>query len=57
MNNKKEELPKYIEDDDWKNEGLKAFILFIMLLIELPFIPFVYLWAWIDDIRNKFKKS
>ena len=57
MNNKKEELPKYIEDDDWKNEGLKAFILFVMLLVELPFIPFVYLWAWIDDIRNKFKKS
>ena len=52
MNNKKEELPKYI-DDDWKNEGLKTFILFIMLLIELRFIPFVYLWAWID----KFKKS
>ena len=29
MNNKKEELPKYI-DDDWKNEGLKTFILFII---------------------------
>lgn len=56
MNNKNEELPKYI-DDDWKNKGLKAFILFIMLLVELPFIPFVLLWSWIDDIRNKFKKS
>ena len=56
MDNENEKLPKYV-DDDWKNKGLKAFILFIMLLIELPFIPFVYLWAWIDDIRNKFKKS
>ena len=56
MNNKNEELPKYV-DDDWENKWLKAFILFIMLLIELPFIPFVFLWSWIDDIRNNLKNK
>lgn len=55
-NNDIEELPKYV-DNEWKNKALKAFILFVMLLVELPFIPFVLLWSWIDDIRNKLKKS
>lgn len=55
-NNNIEELPKYV-DDEWQNKALKAFILFVMLLVELPFIPFVLLWSWIDDIRNKLKKS
>lgn len=55
MDNENEKLPKYV-DDDWKNKGLKVFILFILLLVELSFIPFVLLWSWIDDIRNKFKK-
>lgn len=34
---------------------LKKFILFIMLLIEIPFIPFVVIWCGLDSIRDKIK--
>lgn len=44
-------------NDEWENPYLIAFILFLLLLIEIPFIPFVFIWAWIDDIRNKLKNK
>lgn len=34
---------------------LKWFILTILLIIELPFIPFVIVWMVIDNIRDKIK--
>ena len=34
---------------------LKWFILTILLIIELPFIPFVIIWIIIENIRDKIK--
>ena len=34
---------------------LKWFILTILLITELPFIPFVIVWMVIENIRDKIK--
>ena len=34
---------------------LKWFILTILLITELPFIPFVIIWMVIENIRDKIK--
>ena len=34
---------------------LKKIILLVLFIIEIPFFPFVLVWAIIDDYRNKIK--
>lgn len=34
---------------------LKKLLLIILFIIEIPFIPFVIIWAIIDDYRDKLK--
>lgn len=33
----------------------KKLVLTILFIIEIPFLPFVIIWAIIDDYRNKLK--
>lgn len=40
-----------------KNKILTGFIVTMLFIIELPFIPFVLLWVLIDEIKENFKRE
>ena len=48
---------QYVPGNSWiyKLDPRTKIILTILLIIELPFIPFVIIWMVIENIRDKIK--